>query len=159
MDSWLLQQQGRESFVSIEELRRLAQSGRVDPGDLVYHPTRARWLYARDIEELAGQFGTARGALVPVTSAPSTALAPAPASGALATAHNDAAVAGFTLGVLGIIPVLGVACALVGLPLSLRGMRRANELGGSDRRFAVAGFVLTLSSLLINGGLTLLALL
>lgn len=166
MDSWLLQQQGQESFVSLEDLRRLARAGRLAPSDLVFHPQQSRWLYLRDVEELRGDLATA----APMGGAPSRALVPraAAAPGLVPTAgaalapsdrSNDSAIAGFTLGVLSVIPVLGVACALVGLPLSVRGMRRGEQPGVGDRKVAIAGMVLALTSLVIHGGLTLLALL
>jgi hypothetical protein len=145
--SWLVQQKGHEQFVTPEELKALARSGKLGPGDLVYHPTLGRWLYAREVEEVSGELSTA------LTVAPSTGLAGPPPQ------YNDSAVAGFTLGVLSVVPVFGIACALVGLPLSVRGLRRARRLGGTDRRLAVAGMALGLVSLAINGGATLLALL
>lgn len=144
--TWLIQQRGRERFASDDELRRMARGGTLDPGDLVYHPFLGRWLYAREVEEVGVELDGAR--------ALGRRRAPDVLCG---EAYNDAAVAGFTLGVLAIVPVFGIACALAGLPLSLRGIGRARRLGGTDRRFAVVGLVLALASLVVNGGATLLA--
>ncbi len=145
--SWLVQQKGRESFVTPEELKSLAAGGKLEPGDLVYHPVLGRWLYARQVEEITAEMQSAAslGKLV--------------VAGQSALQHNDSAVAGFTLGVLAVVPVFGILCALVGLPLSVRGMRRSRALGGVDRRFAIAGTALAVAALLINGGATLLAIL
>jgi hypothetical protein len=145
--TWLVQQKGRENFVSPDELKQLARGGKLEPGDLVYHPILGRWLYARQVEEISGEMREA------------IELGRAAVPGAPPVQHNDSAVAGFTLGVLGVVPVFGILCALVGLPLSIRGMRRSNALGGVDRRFAIAGMALAMASLLINGGVTLLAVL
>jgi hypothetical protein len=149
--TWLVQQKGRENFVSPDELKSLAKGGKLEPGDLVYHPILGRWLYARQVEEIGTELREA------------TELGKLAVAGRPALEHNDSAVAGFTLGVLAVVPVFGILCALIGLPLSLRGMRRARQIeanggpGGTDRRFAVAGVALTVASLLINGGVTLLA--
>lgn len=145
--SWLVQQKGRESFVSQDDLKGLARGGKIDPGDLVYHPILGRWLYARQVEEIGGELREA------------TELGQPGAPGRAPLPHNDAAVAGFTLAVLAVVPVFGVLCALIGLPLSLRGLRRSRSIGGVDRRFAIAGVALSLASLAINGGATLVALL
>jgi hypothetical protein len=141
--SWLVQQKGRENFVSADELKALARSGKLEPGDLVYHPVLGRWLYARQVDEIGRELQAALdlGKLAVAGQAP--------------LAHNDAAVAGFTLGVLAIVPVFGILCALIGLPLSLRGISRARALGGVDRRFAIAGLALSVASLAINGGATI----
>ncbi len=143
--SWLVQQKGRENFVTPDELKTLAKSGKLEPGDLVYHPVLGRWLYARQVEEIVPEMRSAQelGKLV--------------VAGQPAVAHNDSAVAGFTLGVLAVVPVFGILCALVGLPLSMLGIRRSRSIGGPDRRFAIAGLALAVASLLINGGATLLA--
>ena len=153
-ERWLLQHEGTESYHSTSELQSLARAGRLDGRALVYHPLRDRWMYVEQAEELRD-----------VLRAPAPAQASAGAlvvrgPGALTRPpSNDAAVAGFTLGVLGIIPVVGAICALVGLPLAVRGLRRSEQLEGQNRGFAVAGLILTLTALLLNGGLTLLALL
>ncbi|MSP62983.1 MAG: hypothetical protein EXR72_22135 [Myxococcales bacterium] len=143
--TWLVQQKGRENFVTQGELKTLARGGKLEPGDLVYHPTLGRWLYAREVQEVAMELHAAAelgNRVVP---------------GQAAIAHNDSAVAGFTLGVLGVVPVFGILCALIGLPLAVRGIRRSRAIGGIDRRFAIAGVALSLASLLVNGGATLLA--
>ena len=145
--TWLVQQKGRENFVTPDELKQLARGGKLEPGDLVYHPVLGRWLYARQVEEIGGEM---RQALELGRALP---------PGAPIVHHNDSAVAGFTLGVLSVVPVFGILCALVGLPLSVRGIRRSRAIGGADRRFAIAGLALAGASLLINGGATLLAIL
>lgn len=143
--SWLVQQKGRENFVSPDELKTLARAGKLEPGDLVYHPVLGRWMYARQIEEIVPEMRSA------------TELGKLAVPGQPAVVHNDSAVAGFTLGVLAVVPVFGILCALVGLPLSALGIRRSRAIGGIDRRFAIAGVALSVASLLINGGATLLA--
>jgi hypothetical protein len=143
--TWLVQQKGRENFVDEGELKSLARGGKLEPGDLVYHPLLGRWLYARQVEEINAEMGEA------------IELGKVAVAGRPAVQHNDSAVAGFTLGVLAVVPVFGILCALIGLPLSIRGLRRSREIGGIDRRFAVAGLALAAASLLINGGATLLA--
>jgi len=143
--SWLVQQKGRENFVTPDELKSLARSGKIEPGDLVYHPVLGRWLYARQVEEIVPEMQTA------------AELGKLALPGQPLVLHNDSAVAGFTLGVLAVVPVFGILCALVGVPLSFVGIRRSRTIGGIDRRFAIAGLALSLASLLINGGATLLA--
>ena len=143
--TWLVQQKGRENFVSPDELKSLAKGGKLEPGDLVYHPILGRWLYARQVEEITSEMQDAMD------------LGKVAVAGRPAIEHNDSAVAGFTLGVLAVVPVFGILCALVGLPLSALGIRRSRAIGGIDRRFAIAGVALSVSSLLINGGATLLA--
>jgi hypothetical protein len=141
---WLLQQRGRESLHGTDELKALARGGKLEPGDLVYHPILGRWLYARQVEEIAADLQTA-------LTLGRRNLPGGP------VVHNDAAVAGFTLGVLSVVPVFGILPALVGLPLAVHGLRRSRASGGTDRRFAIAGAALSAASLLINGGVTLLA--
>jgi hypothetical protein len=145
--TWLVQQKGRENFVSPDELKQLARGGKLEPGDLVYHPVLGRWLYARQVEEIGTEMREAID------------LGRAVIPGAPLVQHNDSAVAGFTLGVLAVVPVFGILCALVGLPLAIRGVKRSRALGGADRKFAIAGVALAVASLLINGGATLLAIL
>ncbi|HEX2573010.1 MAG TPA: hypothetical protein VH877_25885 [Polyangia bacterium] len=171
METWLVQQQGRETFLTQEELGRWARAGQIASGDLVFHPLQGRWLYASQVDEIRQlvEAPATRGDMAApeargdMAAPEARALVPyGRAQMALATdggPHNDAAIAGFTLSLLGIIPLFGAVCALVGLPLSLRGVHRAQALGGTDRRFAIAGMVMSLTSLLLHGGVTLLALL
>ena len=143
--NWLLQHQGRDLRCTVDELKAMWRDGRVGADDLVFHPVHERWMYLRQLDELG---------------APPASMALArPREAAILPSqpHNDVAVAGFTLGVLAVVPFFGALCAMVGLPLSLRGLRRAALLGGTDRRFAVAGLVLSLASLVIHGALSLLA--
>lgn len=161
-DTWLVQQQGGETFLTHEELERWARTGQLATGDLVYHPLQGRWLYASQVDEIrsmleapAPRRETATREAYSLVPAGRSPMALAADSGP----HNDAAIAGFTLSLLGIIPLFGAVCALVGLPLSVRGVHRAQALGGTDRRFAIAGMVMSLTSLLLHGGVTLLALL
>jgi hypothetical protein len=142
--AWLVQQKGRESFVGDGELKSLARGGKLAPSDLVYHPVLGRWLYARQVEEISAEMREAidLGKVAPLEGP--------------IVAYNDSAVAGFTLGVLAVVPVFGILCALCGVPLAIRGIRRSREIGGIDRRLAVAGLVLAVASLILNGGATLL---
>jgi hypothetical protein len=124
----------RECFCSEEELRALARGGLIQRGDLIYHPILARWLYAREVEEIRGEV---EGALVlgkPQMLEP------------LDAANTDA-VAGFILGMLGYLPVLGLICCLAGIYFSERGLRKSGELGRRGQALAVAGMVLSLAFL------------
>lgn len=50
---------GEEEFQvpSLERLREYARAGRVVDSDYVYNPVLERWMYARDMAELQGEFG------------------------------------------------------------------------------------------------------
>jgi hypothetical protein len=122
---------GRDSFCTEEELRRLATKGLLANGDLVYHPVLGRWLYAREVEEVRAELTGAQGLGRPM---PTTALAP----------PNGEAIAGFILGILGHLPLLGLACCLLGIYFSGRGIKRAMVLEHSGHGLAVAGMVLSI---------------
>ena len=124
----------RESFFSEEELRELARGGLLQRGDLVFHPVLGRWLYAREVEEVRPEMEAALTLGRPSELAPSEAL-------------NSDAVAGFILGMLGYVPVLGLLCCLGGIYFSERGLRRAPELSRRGQTLAVAGMVLSLAFL------------
>lgn len=122
---------GRERFYTEAELVALAGRGQLLAGDLVYHPVLGRWLYGREVEEVRR----------PMTEA-LTLGRPAPV--ACSEAPNPEAVAGFILGVLGHLPLLGLPSCLLGVYFSGRGLRRAaaNEMSGHG--LAVSGMVLSL---------------
>lgn len=122
---------GRDQFCSEDELRGLAKKGQLEPGDLVYHPTLGRWLYAREVEEVRAEVAAAAQLGRPVTAAE---LPPT----------NGDAIAGFIMGILGHLPLLGFFCCLAGIWLSSRGLKRAKGLDGSGHGLAVAGMVLSL---------------
>jgi hypothetical protein len=124
----------RESFYSEEELRDLARGGLLQRGDLVFHPVLGRWLYAREVEEVRLEMESALTLGQPVPLAPSEAV-------------NTDAVAGFILGMLGYVPVLGLLCCLGGIYFSERGLRRAPQLSQRGQTLAVAGMVLSLAFL------------
>jgi hypothetical protein len=128
---FVVNRNGREMFMSEDELRRTAARGTLQPGDLVYHPTLGRWLYAKEVEEVRVELHGARELGRPVASPPSTA-------------SNGDAIAGFVLGVLGHLPLLGFLCCLLGLYFSSRGIRRAALLENRGHGLAVAGLVLSL---------------
>ena len=122
---------GRESFHSEDELVGLAGKGQLAAGDLVYHPILGRWLYAREVEEIRG----------PMTHALTLGQ---PTEPTLATPANPEAVAGFILGVLGHLPLIGLPSCLLGMYFSGRGIRRAAVSENSGHGLAVAGMVLSL---------------
>jgi hypothetical protein len=62
-------------------------------------------------------------------------------------AVNSDAVAGFILGMLGYMPVLGLLFCLCGIYFSERGLRKASELSQRGQALAVAGMVLSLAFL------------
>ena len=122
---------GRDTFCSEDELKSQAKKGQLQPGDLVYHPTLGRWLYAREVEEvrelvaaaeIARQAGDA-GAVLP---------------------SNGEAIAGFIFGILGYVPLLGFVCCLLGIYFSSRGLKRAQLIENSGHGLAVAGMVLSI---------------
>jgi hypothetical protein len=128
---FIIMRNGREVFVSEDELRRTAARGQLAPGDLVYHPVLGRWLYAKEVEEVRAEM-TAAAALGRPT--------PAAASDAI----NRDAVAGFVLGVLGHVPLLGVFSCLLGIYFSSRGLKRAALLDNRGHGLAVAGMILSI---------------
>jgi hypothetical protein len=122
---------GRDNFCTVEELHALAKKGQLLPGDLVYHPTLGRWLYAREVEEVRAEVAAAELLGRPV-DAPE--LLPT----------NGEAIAGFVLGMLGYIPLIGFFCCLCGLYFSSRGLKRARDVGNSGHGLAVAGMVISI---------------
>jgi hypothetical protein len=122
---------GRDSFCTEDELRKRAASGLLAPGDLVYHPVLGRWLYAREVEEVRAEL--ARAATLGRPVAPGAPVA-----------SNPAAIAGFVLGLLGYIPLVGLACCILGIYFSGRGLRRAALLDNRGHGLAVAGMVLSI---------------
>src|SRR5947199_10257371 len=88
---------GRDTFCSEDELKSLAKKGLLAPGDLVYHPTLGRWLYAREVEEVREPVAAAEflgQPAMPVQVLPS----------------NGEAIAGFVFRILGHVPILGLLC-------------------------------------------------
>jgi hypothetical protein len=128
---FIVQRHGRETFVAARELKQLAERGLLERGDLVYHPTLGRWLYAREVEEIRPEMDA------------STALG-RPAAPPVTAPSNPEAIAGFVLGVMGHLPLVGLFCCILGLYLSSRGIRRAAELGSRGQGLAVAGMVLSI---------------
>jgi hypothetical protein len=122
---------GRDSFCSEEELKRTAARGLLADGDLVYHPRLGRWLYGREVEEVRAEMAAAKGLGRPLAR---TAL-PQP---------NGEAIAGFILGVMGHVPLLGFVCCLLGIYFSGRGIKRAMVIENSGHGLAVAGMVLSI---------------
>lgn len=122
---------GRDRFLTEAELRALASKGQLLPGDLVYHPTLGRWLYAREVEEVRAEVAAAERLGRPALPAQ---LPPA----------NGEAIAGFVLGMLGYIPLIGLFCCLCGLYFSTRGMKRARALDNAGHGLAIAGMVISI---------------
>src|SRR4051812_34300468 len=120
---------GRDTFMDEDELRSLARKGQLLAGDLVYHPTLGRWLYAREVEEVRELMLAAEHLGQPVVAA-----------GTLPT--NGEAIAGFILGILGHLPVLGFFCCLFVIYFSSCGIKRARLPGYGGHGLAVAGMVL-----------------
>jgi hypothetical protein len=122
---------GRDTFCNEDELKSQAKKGQLLPGDLVYHPTLGRWLYAREVEEVRE-----------LVAAAETLGKPMPPVQVLPT--NGEAIAGFILGILGHLPILGFLCCLLGIYFSSRGLKRAQVLENSGHGLAVAGMVLSI---------------
>jgi hypothetical protein len=122
---------GRETLHTEDELRQRAAAGLVAAGDLVYHPILGRWLYAREVEELRDALSSAANLGRPVP--PSV---PVPS--------NGEAIAGFILGVLGHLPLVGFLCCVLGIYFSSRGLKRAAEMSNRGHGLAVAGMVLSI---------------
>src|SRR5262249_15465822 len=93
--------------------------------------TLGRWLYAREVEEVRELVAAAEMLGKPV---PPVQVLPT----------NGEAIAGFILGILGHIPVVGLLCCLLGIYLSSKGLKRAASLENSGHRLAVAGMVLSI---------------
>jgi hypothetical protein len=122
---------GRDTFCSEDDLKSLAGKGQLQPGDLVYHPTLGRWLYAREVEEVRELVAAAEHLgkpAAPMTMVPS----------------NGEAIAGFIFGILGYVPLLGFICCLLGIYFSSRGLKRAQQIENSGHGLAVAGMVLSI---------------
>jgi hypothetical protein len=122
---------GRDTFCSEDELRAQAKKGLLQPGDLVYHPMLGRWLYAREVEEVRADVAAAE-------------LLGRPVEPARALATNGEAIAGFVLGILGYLPLVGFLCCLLGIYFSSKGLKRAPALDNSGHGLAVAGMVLSI---------------
>jgi hypothetical protein len=122
---------GRDTFCSEDELKSLAKKGQLAPGDLVYHPTLGRWLYAREVEEVREL----------VAAAEFLGRPPAPVQ---VMPTNGEAIAGFILGILGHVPFLGFFCCLLGIYFSSKGLKRASTMENSGHGLAVAGMVLSI---------------
>lgn len=129
---------GRDTFHDEASLRTLADGGGLSPGDLVFHPTLGRWLYARDVAELRAPL--ARSLVV----AGSRALDGSERVPNLR--DNSHAIAGFVLALLGQVPVLGVLSCVLGIYFSARGLQRAGTLG-SGQGLAIAGLVVSIALL------------
>jgi hypothetical protein len=125
----------REMVCSEAELRDMASAGLLQRGDLVYHPILGRWLYAREVEEVREEMQCA------------LTLGQRPAPLSPAEPVNGEAVAGFVLGMLGHVPLLGLAFCLLGIYFSERGLKRAGEMGQRGHGLAIAGMVLSLAFL------------
>jgi hypothetical protein len=125
---FLVSRGDRETFCSEDELRGMAARGQLQPGDLVYHPVLGRWLYAKEVEEVRQQIIDQRSLGQPEPEAPQP---------------NAEAMLGFILGVLGHLPLVGVACCLLGIYFSGQGLRRAAAIKNAGLGLAMAGMVLS----------------
>jgi hypothetical protein len=134
MGNFLIRRGERDVFVDENGLRRLAEAGLLRGGDLVYHPVLGRWLYAREVEEVRPELD---GALT---------LGQPRGRGPLETVNSEA-VAGFILGLLGYVPLVGLLCCLCGIYFSGRGLQRATSLANRGYGLAIAGLVLSLAFL------------
>ncbi|HEX4462658.1 MAG TPA: hypothetical protein VIA18_31995 [Polyangia bacterium] len=134
---------GRDNFCTEAELRSMAERGLVDAGDLVYHPVLGRWLYAREVEEIRAPM-TALATLGRAPSPEALALVGKPPTGLQQVPANGEAVAGFILGIMGHLPLLGFFCCLAGMYFSSRGLKRAAAMEHQGHGLAVAGMVLSI---------------
>jgi hypothetical protein len=130
MAQFIVTRNGRDAFCSEDELRRMAARGQLAAGDLVYHPVLGRWLYAREVEEVHDELVVGAALGKPAAPPPIDA--------------NSEAIAGFVLGVLGHLPLVGLACCLLGLYFSSKGLKRAVDLENRGHGLAVAGMVLSI---------------
>jgi hypothetical protein len=128
---FIVTRNGRDSFCSEEELRKQAARGLIAAGDLVYHPVLGRWLYAREVEEIRTALQSAAALGRPVVAGPPLDM-------------NGEAIAGFVLGMLGLLPLIGLFACLLGIVFSTRGLRRAAVLDSRGHGLAVAGMVLSI---------------
>jgi hypothetical protein len=128
---FIVTRNGRDTFLSQEELQGEASRGLIGRGDLVYHPVLGRWLYAREVEEIreALEHASTLGLPAPATVPPDA---------------NGDAIAGFILGVLGHLPLVGLVCCILGLVFSSRGIKKAALLENRGHGLAVAGMVLSM---------------
>ena len=131
MAQFVVTRNGREQFVDGDELRSMAARGLLAAGDLVYHPVLGRWLYAREVEEIRPEMTRATALGRPLPTSP-------------ATDSNSEAIAGFIMGVMGHLPLVGLFCCILGIYLSSRGIRRAQEVDMRGHGLAVAGMVLSI---------------
>jgi hypothetical protein len=130
MAQFIVTRNGRDAFCSEDELRRMAARGQLQSSDLVYHPVLGRWLYAREVEEVREELATGCALGRPPAPPPIEA--------------NSEAIAGFVLGVLGHLPLIGLACCMLGLYFSSKGLKRAMILENRGHGLAVAGMVLSI---------------
>jgi hypothetical protein len=73
MGGWAIKRGTREVAIPDEAtLRKWADEGRFNPGDLIFHPTLQRWLYAQDVLEIRGVFQETDGATTPSPAASSS---------------------------------------------------------------------------------------
>jgi hypothetical protein len=123
---------GRDTFHDEASLKRLAASGMLAPGDLVYHPMLGRWLYAREVEEVRAEMRAAARLGQPASPT------------VIRRRSNSDAVAGFVLGLVGMVPVFGTLACLLGLYFSGRGLRRSAALDGQGQALSIAGLALSI---------------
>jgi hypothetical protein len=135
---------GRDNFCTEAELRAMAERGQLEAGDLVYHPVLGRWLYAREVEEVRAPLQRMTALATLGGSPEAMARLGRPANGLAPVPANGEAVAGFILGIMGHLPLLGFFCCLAGVYFSSRGLKRAAALGHQGHGLAVAGMVMSI---------------
>jgi|SRR5581483_4697730 len=120
MEQWKLRRNNAEMPIGgTGELQQLVRDGKVLESDYVWNPILEKWLYARDVAEVAQLFRqvpTASAAL-PHAPSPPTASAPSPQ----ATKSNQGCAAGIALALLGFaalfwgIPIIGGLLIVAGI--------------------------------------------
>ena len=133
--------------ITIEVLRQWIAQGRANGQSKVLPEGATEWKTVAELPELAPL----------LTAPPATIAAPGPISLAPVPRNNSFAVAGLTLGILGL--TLGLCCCY-GLPFSVPGIIcsivalnqiKNDPLVQQGRNLAIAGLILSILSILLGG--------
>jgi Domain of unknown function (DUF4190)/GYF domain 2 len=133
--------------ITIEVLRQWIAQGRANGQSKVLPEGATEWKTVAELPELAPL----------LTAPPLTITAPGPISLAPVARNNSFAVAGLTLGILGL--TLGLCCCY-GLPFSVPGIIcsivalnqiKNDPLVHQGRNLAIAGLILSILSILLGG--------
>jgi len=125
------------------ELRNWISQGRVTSSDLVWREGMSEWQALNTVAEFNNASGTAADT------------PPPPPGGAgvqaLPQQGNGLAVAGMVLGIVAMVMLcvwyVSFPCAIIGLALSVLGLKRSRETGGAGSGMAKAGLILSIIAL------------